>query len=78
MKRLLAFAFVIIFSTSPAAAAICYTVTDLGTLPGHDVSHPYIAAAEPEENGLAAGLSSRVWNSHGRQQKRVNLFEAFL
>jgi hypothetical protein len=51
MRRLLAFAFVIIFSTSPTAVAIRYTVTDLGTLPGHDVSHPYIAA-EPEAKWL--------------------------
>ncbi|MHC4529637.1 MAG: hypothetical protein ACYS29_17330, partial [Planctomycetota bacterium] len=70
MKRLLAFAFVIVFSTSPAAVAIRYTVTDLGTLPGYDISQPYSI----NNNGQIVGYVFRV--GAGGVQHHAVLYDA--
>ncbi|MHC4478527.1 MAG: DUF3466 family protein [Planctomycetota bacterium] len=63
MKRLLAFAFVIIFWTNPALAALRYNVTDLGTLPGYDISHAWSINNNAQIVGEAYHVSLDIWRA---------------
>lgn len=60
MKRLLAFACVIMFSVSPALAALRYNVTDLGTLPGYDMSWAWSINNNAQIVGEAWDMSSDI------------------